>query len=147
MTDRQAPRPELSYVLAAITTDEVDNAVSWLRRTTRAPEIEIVLAAPASVLARVAGRMIPPRVRLASAINPPNRKAVRLAGAQLTTGLVVMVVDCDEDIASRANVGATPPAASIEDAEIGSIQFHSREDQRRLPRGIQPDLDREELIP
>lgn len=101
MSGDEVERPQLSYVLAAMTSAEIDRALAWLRSSPVAPGVEIVLAAPASLLGRVAGRLIPPKVQLASAIRPIDRKAVRVAGARETRGLVVMVVDCDEDIAAR----------------------------------------------
>ena len=101
MSGDEAERPQLSYVLAAMTSDELNRALAWVRSTPMTASVEIVLAAPASLLGRVAGRLIPPKVQLASAIRPVDRKAVRVAGARETRGLVVMVVDCDDDIAAR----------------------------------------------
>jgi hypothetical protein len=101
MSSDEAERPQLSYVLAAMTSVEIDRALAWLRTTPVVPTVEVVLAAPASLLGRIAGRLIPPQVQLASAIRPVDRKAVRVAGARETRGLVVMVVDCDDDIAER----------------------------------------------
>jgi diadenosine tetraphosphatase ApaH/serine/threonine PP2A family protein phosphatase len=118
MSRGEQPRPQLSYVLAAMTSAEMNRAVAWLRSTPPAPGVEVVLAAPASLFARVAGRVIPEHVQLASAIRPVDRKAVRVAGAQVTTGLVVMVVDCDDDIAGKLRGplgGSSASAGQFED--------------------------------
>ena len=96
-------RPQLSYVLAATSAAEVHHAAAWLRRVSLSTPIEIVLAAPGAVFAWVAARAIPPRVRLASAIGPGDRRSVRVAGARATTGLVVVVIDCDQDLDSKFN--------------------------------------------
>ena len=77
------------------------NVAQWLWRARLSPQIELVLAAPAVVLSWIAGRLIPPRVRIASAIGARDRKAIRVAGAVVTTGLIVIVVDCNEDFASK----------------------------------------------
>jgi len=109
--DRTA-NPPLSYVLAAMTTEEVSTAVSWLWRRPISTPAEIILAAPATVLGAVAARTIPPGVTLASALNPPDRKAVRVAGARATKGLLVVVIDCDEDIGSKVWDPLTNPSPS-----------------------------------
>ncbi|MEO8452264.1 MAG: hypothetical protein ABI647_20910, partial [Gemmatimonadota bacterium] len=57
-------RPPLSYVLAAATEEEVHNVAQWLWRARLSAQIELVLAAPAVVLSWIAGRLIPPRVRI-----------------------------------------------------------------------------------
>ena len=107
-------RPPLSYVLAATTEEEVHVVAQWLWRAPISPQIEIVLAAPAVVLSWIAGSLIPPRVRLASAIRPQDRKAIRVAGAAVTTGLVVIVIDCDDDFAAKFRDPFAPGAASSE---------------------------------
>lgn len=94
-------KPELSYVLAATTTDEVHKAAAWLRTARISERVEIVLAAPGQVLGRVAGRVIPSWVRLASADNTPDRKVIQVAGARQTTGAVVIVVSCGDDLDAK----------------------------------------------
>jgi hypothetical protein len=142
MSGDETERPQLSYVLAAMTSAELNRAVAWVRSTPVAPGVEVVLAAPAALLGRLAGRLIPPKVQLASAIRPLDRKAVRIAGARETRGLVVMVVDCDEDIATRVKgpMEAHPigdelafedPATWADPAPIHSFQ-------RALPPGLSP---------
>lgn len=101
MSDRPEQRPELSYVVAAMTAAEVHNAARWLREHPLTPQVEVVLAAPAAILSRIAGRAIPPGVRVASADPPINRRTVRIAGAQATTGLVVIVLDSDADLGTK----------------------------------------------
>lgn len=95
-------RPQLSYVFAATTSEEVHKVAAWLR-TNRPAGAEIVLAAPSRVFADVAGPTIPLGVILASAptAGGEDRKSVRVAGARVTTGLIVVAVDCDGDIAIR----------------------------------------------
>ena len=93
--------PRLSYVLAATDSVELARVVTWLRQRRMSPDIEIVVAASASDLARTAGRLVPPWVRLAGAIKPADRKAVRVVGARASTGSVVIVVDCNDDFSSR----------------------------------------------
>jgi hypothetical protein len=85
-------------VLAALTPDEVHEASRWLHTHPVTPGVEVVLAAPAEALARIPARVIPAGVRLASAPPTADRKLVRTAGARITTGLVVMVVDCNENL-------------------------------------------------
>ncbi|MGE0443209.1 MAG: hypothetical protein AB7L66_07805 [Gemmatimonadales bacterium] len=101
MTEPIASRPQLSYVLAATSAAELHDAAAWLSRTPLSPELEIVLAAPGPVMSRVAARSIPAGIKLVSAYGEPDRRAVRVAGARMTTGLVVMVIDCNEDLSSR----------------------------------------------
>jgi hypothetical protein len=87
---------------------------------TIAPEIEIVLAAPVRVLARTAARVVPRRAHLASS-RGEDRIAVRRAGAVVTTGLVVIVIDCDEDFEARLKgpaAGAVPDATSGNSPEL-----------------------------
>lgn len=85
-------------MLAATTTDEVHKAAAWFREARLSERVEIVLAAPGEVFGLVAGRVIPPWVRLASADNTPDRKVIQVAGARQTTGAVVIVVSCDDDL-------------------------------------------------
>ena len=131
MSQGHEPRPELSYVVAAMTADEVHNAARWLREHPVSPKVEIVLAAPGSILARVAARVIPPGVRIASAEPPIDRKAVRVAGARATTGLVVIVVDCDDDLDAKLRdpfaVGEQAPVI-VEDplAWVGELEPGNR---------------------
>lgn len=100
-TPEPATRPPLSYVLAAITPDEVQRVARWLWSAPIGEQIEIVLAAPAPIFGRTPARVIPPRVRLASCTRGADRIAVRRAGAAATTGLLVIVIDCDGDFATR----------------------------------------------
>jgi hypothetical protein len=94
-------RPHLSYVLAAANAEEVHKVAAWLRQGTVPPDVEIVLAAPGQVFGHVAARTIPDRVITASADPQADRKAIRVAGARVTSGLIVIAVDCDDDIAAR----------------------------------------------
>lgn len=91
-------RPDLSYVLSATTTDEVRKAAAWLRQACLSERVEMVLAAPRRVFGLVAGRLIPPWVRLASAENTPDRKVIQVAGARQTTGAVV---SCGDDLEAK----------------------------------------------
>ena len=97
-TDR---RPELSYVLSATTAEEVHKAALWLRTTRLSDRVEIVLAAPGKAFGRIAGRLIPPWVRLASADDTPDRRMIQVAGARRTTGAVVIVVSCGDDLEAK----------------------------------------------
>jgi hypothetical protein len=113
-------RPPVSYVLAALTRDEVHNAASWLRDNSVSDQVEIVLAAPARALAQVPSRVIPRGIQLASAQATQDRKEVRIAGARHTTGLVVIVIDCDEEIGDKLRdpfspTMAGPPGDAMED--------------------------------
>ncbi len=94
-------KPELSYVLAATSIDEVHKAAAWLRTARLTERVEIVLAAPGPVFGRVPGRIIPPWVRLVSADNTPDRKVIQVAGARQTTGAVVIVVSCGDDLDAK----------------------------------------------
>lgn len=94
-------RPQLSYVLTAITDQEVHNVACWLRDNRLSPAVEIVLAAPGKVLSRVAARAIPSHVKLASAYGLADRKTVQVAGARETTGLVVICVSCEDDFGAQ----------------------------------------------
>src|SRR2546428_6734963 len=82
------------------------------------------MAAPDPVLCPVSARPIPPGVTLASALNPPDRKAVRVAGARATKGLLVVVIDCDEDIGSKVWDPLTnpPPPPGYEDPSPWTAQ-------------------------
>jgi len=101
MQNQAESRPELSYVLTAATADEVHRAAAWLRAARFSPQVEIVLAAPATVLGRVAGRLIPGWVRLASAEGVADRKEIQVAGARRTSGAVVIVVSCSDDLDAK----------------------------------------------
>ncbi len=94
-------RPQLSYVLTAISDQEVHNVACWLRSNSLSPAVEIVLAAPAKVFSRIAARAIPSHVKLASADGVVDRKGVQVAGARETTGLVVICVSCEDDFESQ----------------------------------------------
>jgi hypothetical protein len=91
----------LSYVLVATTEAEVREVARWLFAATLSPQVEVVLVAPSRVLAKVPARVIPPRVTLASAPAPADVNALRLAGAAVTTGLVVIVIECEGDFSAR----------------------------------------------
>lgn len=114
-------------------------ALSFLRATPISPHIEVVLCAPATALAHVAARLVPPRIRLASAMAPNDRREIRIAGARATTGNLVIVVDCNEDLKGRltdpfANGEPPPsaenPAAWAADLDAGQpIQVISRVDR------------------
>ena len=93
--------PQLSYVLVATTETEVRDVARWLFTATLSPQVEVVLVAPSRALAHVAARTIPPRVRLASSPNPADLNALRMAGAAVSTGLVVIVIECQGDFTSR----------------------------------------------
>jgi hypothetical protein len=109
----------LSYVLAALTPDEVHEASRWLHTHPVTSGVEVVLAAPAEALARIPARVIPAGIRLASAPPTADRKLVRTAGARITTGLVVMVVDCnenlDQQLARASGPGSRDPGGPFED--------------------------------
>ena len=94
-------RPQLSYVLTAMSDQEVHNVACWLRTNSLSPAVEIVLAAPAKVFSRVAARAVPSHIRLASADGVVDRKGVQVAGARETTGLVVICVSCEDDFESQ----------------------------------------------
>lgn len=100
-SDHPELHPPLSYVLVATTEDEVRQVARWLFTATLSPQVEIVLAAPARVLAHVPARVMPPRVRLASAPDPAGLSSLRMAGAAVTNGLVVIVIECEGDFTSR----------------------------------------------
>lgn len=91
----------LSYVLVAETRAQVHEVAQWLRAHPISPQVEIVLAAPAAVMTSLPARLVPARVRATSVANPPNRNAIKMAGAAATTGLVVIVIDCEDDFAVR----------------------------------------------
>jgi len=101
MSGNGGQRPPLSYVLAAADANEVHKVAAWLRGTFISPEIEIVLAAPQAAFGAIAAQAIPSRVTIAPAEPRADRKAIRVAGARRTTGLVVIAIDCDEDLATR----------------------------------------------
>jgi hypothetical protein len=105
--------PPLSYVLVATTEDEVRVVARWLYGAPLSPQVEVVLAAPARALGHVPARVIPPRVRLASAPGTPTLNALRMAGAAVTTGLVVIVIECQGDFTVRIRdpFAAQPVAA------------------------------------
>jgi hypothetical protein len=108
----------LSYVLVAETVDQVHEVAQWLREHPLSDKVEVIVSAPARVMASIPGRLMPSWVRTASAINPPNRNAIKMAGAAETTGLVVIVIDCEDDFASRLRDPFAPiPAA---DADSGT---------------------------
>ena len=96
-----ASAPPLSYVLVAETRKQVHDVAQWLKANPISEKVEIVLAAPTSIIAGMPARMVPARVRLASAMGPPNKTAIKVAGAAQTTGLVVIVIDCEDDFAAR----------------------------------------------
>jgi hypothetical protein len=117
---REVARPQLSYVFAATSAEELPRVARWLWRASCAPEIEVVLAAPARLPARTAARVVPRRANLASS-GGEDRIAVRRAGAAVTTGLVVIVIDCDEDFEARLQgpaAGASPGATSGNSPEL-----------------------------
>ena len=116
---RDVARPPLSYVFAAISGEELQRVVRWLWRAPIAPEIEVVLAAPVRVLARTAARVVPPRAQLASS-RAEDRIAVRRAGAVVTTGLIVIVIDCDDDFEAKLR---GPGAGAAPSASGGSPEF------------------------
>ncbi len=95
------PRPELSYVLSATTAQEVHKAALWLRTAQRSERVEIVLAAPGKVFGQIAGRLIPSWVRLAAAEPTLDRRVIQVAGARQTTGAVVIVVSCGDDLDAK----------------------------------------------
>jgi len=108
-------RPQLSYVLTAVSDQEVHSAACWLRDNALSPTVEIVLAAPGKVLSRVAARAIPPHVKLASAYGPVDRKLVQVAGARETTGLVVICVACDDDFGAQLRDPFAVASSDVED--------------------------------
>lgn len=108
----------LSYVLVAETSDQVHEVAQWLREHPLSDKVEVVLAAPARVMASIPGRLLPSWVRTASAFDPPNRNAIKMAGAAETTGLVVIVIDCEDDFASRLRDPFAPVTAA--DADPGT---------------------------
>ena len=114
MTKPHDAQPQLSYVLSAVTEQEVHSVACWLRDNRLSSEVEVILAAPAKVFARVAARAIPASVTLASADGVADRKAVQVAGARQTTGLVVICISCDDDFGSLLR---DPFAAAAPDAE------------------------------
>jgi hypothetical protein len=101
MVKDPADLPPLSYVLVATTEADVRHTARWLFSANLSPQVEIVLVAPSKVLAHVPARVIPPRVRLASAPGTPSLNTLRLAGAAVTTGLVVIVIECEGDFTAR----------------------------------------------
>jgi hypothetical protein len=127
------PKPELSYVLAATTTDEVHKAAAWLRQARLSERVEIVLAAPGRVFGLVAGRVIPSWVRLASAENTPDRKVIQVAGARQTTGAVVIVVSCGDDLETKVR---DPFATEGPTAEGPDSQLWAGSEQAVLPASM-----------
>lgn len=115
MSKATEAQPQLSYVLSAMTDQEVHNVACWLRDNQLSPEVEIVLAAPGKVFSRVAARAIPPHVRLASADGAVDRKAVQVAGARQTTGLVVICLSCEDDLGSMLRDPFAAPTPGAED--------------------------------
>jgi hypothetical protein len=132
-------KPHLSYVLAATDAAELAKALTWLRAHPLSPQVEVVLAAPASELARTAGRIIPSWVRLAGAIRPADRNAIRVAGAQVTSGGIVMVVDCDEDLGAKVQDPFDRDAqvpVSVAPAADWSAATHDDASAIALPPGL-----------
>ena len=107
-------RPQLSYVLSAVTEQEVHSVARWLRDNQLSSEVEVILAAPAKVFSRVPSRTIPVTVTLASADGVSDRKAVQVAGARRTTGLVVICLSCDDDFDSMLRDPFAAPASEGE---------------------------------
>lgn len=107
-------RPDVSYVLAAASADEVHAALGWLRLNPLADGVEIILAAPAAALAQVAASAVPRRIGLVAAAGC-GRTEVRIAGARSTTGQVVVAIDCSEDLAARLGdrLAAEQPQADV----------------------------------
>ncbi len=111
--------PPLSYVLVATTDAEVRQVAGWLFTANLSPQVEVVLAAPARVLAQVAARVIPPRVRLASATEPATINTLKMVGAAATSGLVVIVIECEGDFTS----GIRDPFAALPEGPAGSPEL------------------------
>ncbi len=126
-------KPDLSYVLSATTTDEVHKAAAWLRQARLSERVEIVLAAPGLVFGLVAGRVIPPWVRLASAENTPDRKVIQVAGARQTTGAVVIVVSCGDDLDAKVR---DPFATEGSTVEGHDPQLWAGSEQAALPPNL-----------
>ena len=118
-TDPPGLHPPLSYVLVATTEGEVRQVARWLFNASLSPQVEVVLVAPSRVLAHVPARVIPPRVVLASAPAPADVNLLRMAGAAVTTGLVVIVIECEGDFTSRIkDPFAAQPAGPSESPEL-----------------------------
>ena len=137
-------RPELSYVLSATTAEEVHKAALWLRTACLSERVEIVLAAPGKVFGQIAGRLIPPWVRLASAENTPDRRVIQVAGARQTTGAVVIVVSCGDDLDAKLR---DPFAAPAEAAGMGEDPRLWVDDaSRELPAAVVGGLKETQLL-
>lgn len=126
-------RPELSYVLSATTTEEVHKAAAWLRNARLSERVEVVMAAPGNVFSKVAGRLIPPWVRLVAAENTQDRRRVQIAGARESLGAVVIIVSCGDDLDAKLR----DPFAGPQDSGEGEDPQHWLDSAGiQLPSGV-----------
>ena len=111
MTQEAERRPELSYVLSATSAEEVHKAAAWLRNARLSDRVEVVMAAPGKVFGLVAGRAIPPWVKLVAA-DTQDRRLVQIAGARESTGAVVIIVSCGDDLDAKLRDPFANPSGS-----------------------------------
>ncbi len=119
MTCEVKGRPELSYVLSATSAEEVHKAAAWLRNARLSQRVEVVMAAPGRVFGMVADRVIPPWVKLVAA-DTVDRRLVQIAGARESTGAVVIIVSCGDDLDAKLR----DPFATRSGSDGGEVPPH-----------------------